>query len=192
MKFSDDVAKLSIQNVKVISESYQIMEEINDSMGEYMIKYLKNYVDTKRKWKINDYIFNPVDWPERAGSPQVYYQLAWWGEEEFWPLHVAGIDGRGMGIALVIEPSLVKKIECSRIINNFFTENKTQLDTACLRALFEEKRKSLVFPMKTVSLETLAEAYPNWEDALEDPLKEMLKNLEKAHKTINTFVLSLK
>lgn len=46
--------------------------------------------------------------------------------------------------------------------------------------------------MKTISLEELAEAYPNWEDVVDDSLKEMLERLEKAHKVINTFVLSLK
>lgn len=194
MEFSDDVAKLAIQNVKVISESYHVMEDIDNSLYEYIEKYLKDYIKHNEDWRMEDKYdtFGPSNWPKNDNKYQVYYSIAPWGEDNFWSLHVAGIDGRGMGIALIIETSLQKGADYSQRLADFLQQHERKLPTARLIAPSGGRKKYLFFPMKTVSLETLAETYPNWEDALEEPLKKMLESLEKAHKTINTFVLSLK
>lgn len=127
MEFSDDVAKLAIQNVKVISESYQVMEVVDDSLYEYMKKYLKNYIKHNEDWRMEDKYdtFGPSNWPKDDNKYQAYYSIASWGKEDFWLLHAAGIDGRGMGVALIIETSLQKGADYSQRLADFLNGMKS-------------------------------------------------------------------
>ena len=193
MEYSDDVAKLAIINEKTISESYRIMCDIEESFHKYIIKFLKEYIQNHHKdWWVDGNTFGPLSWPEDNDNYQAYYELAWWGEENFWTLHAAGTDNRGLGIALIIEPALSKNVAYTSALSDFFQKNAHTLSGTRLISCFGKRKQYLAFPFKSVTLESLAESYPDWENAMEENMNATLEYLEHAHKSIHAFVQKLK
>lgn len=193
MEYSDDVAKLAIINAKIISDSYRVMCDIEGRFHTYIMDFLKEYIQGHHKdWWTEGNAFGPRNWPEDNDNYQAYYELAWWGEENFWTLHAAGTDDRGLGLALVIEPALSKNAACSSALSDFFQKNAHALSGARLLSCFGKRKQYLVLPFKPVTLEALAGSWPDWENAMEENMNETLEHLEHAHKSIHAFVQKLK
>ncbi len=194
MEITSEVAKLVISNAKIISETSQLINDIDDSLYTYILNRIKNNIDNivdNEEWWMKDDCFCPMSWTSENNKPQVYYELAWWGSGDVWMLHTSRTDDRGLGLALVIEPSLLKNAAYANKINTFFTEHEQKLSEARLISCYGKKKSYLVFPFKAVSLEDLAASYPDWDDAMAEVIDDAFNRLIDAHSTIDSFVRKL-
>ena len=195
MEITSEAAKLAIANAKIISESYQVMNDIDDSLHTYILDRIKKNIDDiddDEEWWTKDDRFCPSSWPFENSKPQVYYKLAWWGSSDFWTLHASGTDDRGLGLALVVESSLLKKNAYTNSINKLFATHAKKLSGARLIPCYDQNTSYLVFPFKPVDIDALADSYPDWNDSLAEIIDDAFNLLTDAHSTIDTFVRKLK
>lgn len=195
MEITSEVAKLVISNAKIILDSYNTMFDIDNNLYNYIIDRIKKRVDNisdNKEWWMEKDSFGPQNWPSADSNYLVYYELAWWKEKDLWSmLNASGTDGKGMGLALVVEPSLLKNTDYAIALNTFFTDHEQKLSGARLISCYGKKKSYLVFPFKAVSLEELAASYPDWDDAMAEVIDDAFNRLIDAHSTIDRFVRKL-
>lgn len=194
MEITSEAAKLAIANAKIISESYQVMRDIDDSLHTYILDRIKKNIDDiddDEEWWMEKDCFGPTNWSSEDDY-LVYYKLAWWGSSDFWTLHASGTDDRGLGLALFVEPSLLNKDAYTNSINKLFATHAKKFSGARLIPCYGKNRSYLVFPFKPVDIDALADSYPDWDDSLAEIIDDAFNLLTDAHSTIDTFVRKLK
>ena len=191
MRIANEIARIAIADAKTIADATTVLDQIDDSFGVFLMEYLEDVIEKRSAWWCEDDCFGPKDWPNMEGDYQAYYEIAFCGDETYWLLHVAGESSRSLGLALVIEPSLLGGKDYAKRLQKFFDENYEQLEGAeLLSPCFSKDKLYIVFPFK-VGLKQIADEYPNWEDAVSQEFDAALRNLLKAHKVIDGFVKSL-
>ncbi len=142
----------------------------------------------KNGWSYKDDCFWPEAWGQPEEKPGTCYGLEWFGEEGWWLFHASGSENSGIGFALYIDPELIKGKAYKAKIEEFYEQNREKLKGAEIGK--QKNNIYLSFPFK-VSPEDLAEAYPDWQDALEEPVGAAFANLLNAHKTVDAFLKKL-
>ena len=189
MTIPKDVAALSIIHAETIANAYETTDHINDLFHNYIIEHIRDQIkEIHNDWHISEDIFCPEDWPRE--SPQTYsayYKLAWFGEDSWWFSHAAGIEGRGLGLALFMDNAMNKKCT-TKNLHNFYTQNSQLLAGARLISCFGTKKEYLVFPFKNVSLDDIAASYLHWDDSMGGTIDDAIRQLNEAHSVIDKFI----
>ncbi len=194
MEISQDVMQFAVNNIEIICDAYNVVEELDQDFSKHIAGYLQEYIAggpiNNETWTGSDKWFSPLSWSNGDEDYKAWYELAWCGEEHFWLFHAAGIGARGLGLALV--PVQEKSSEYEQKIRKLFKDHEQELSGACLMPCFgKKKRQYLFFPFRSVSLEALAKAGPDWEDALKEEMDEALEHIKAAHAVIDGFVRNL-
>ena len=188
----NNIAKLSIKNAEIIATAYAVTDNINDKFHDYITEHLKSNIGNIHKdWHISGDIFCPKNWPKDSSQKyQAYYQLSWWGEDSWWFSHAAGIEGRGLGLALIMDKLMKQHCDAPKD-TTFYRQNLQSIAGAQLISCFNTKNRYIVFPFTPVSLRNIAASYPDWDDAMAEVIDDAFNRLIDAHSTIDRFVRKL-